>query len=138
MSNSTGDNPPHAKAKARYIEIESVEQFVCTMEWPDTDQPQSVVFTLDDTGLTLVPATAITATKSVPSTESARRDSTLALVAVAAIAAGGVVARYLASRPRKAPAPPTTVTGPALVREAIAETRGNTAAPIGVTGFGRQ
>jgi hypothetical protein len=36
-SNNPGDNPPHAKAKARYQEI--VDQFLCTMERPTSDHP---------------------------------------------------------------------------------------------------
>ena len=122
-----GDNPPHAKAKARYIEIDLVEQFVCTMEWPETDEPQPVVFVLDEDGLTLRPASAT-------SVESARTDSRLALVALAAAALGGLAGGYLASRQRSTP----TTTGPTRIREAIKQTRGTTAAPGGVTGFGRR
>lgn len=33
--NETGDNPPHATAKARYLQIlDSADQFFCTQEWP--------------------------------------------------------------------------------------------------------
>ena len=39
--NDAGDNPPHAKAKARYLQIvDSAGRFVCTDEWPEADQPE--------------------------------------------------------------------------------------------------
>ena len=45
--NDPGDNPPHAKAKARYLQIvDDAGHFVCTGEWPDADQPRPVVFGL--------------------------------------------------------------------------------------------
>ncbi|MDQ2873521.1 MAG: NUDIX hydrolase [Actinomycetota bacterium] len=38
--NNVGDNPPHAKAKARYLQIlDGADQFICTQEWPDPDHP---------------------------------------------------------------------------------------------------
>lgn len=42
-SNQSGDNPPHAKAKARYQEIAPTD-FLCTQEHPDQDQPHPIVF----------------------------------------------------------------------------------------------
>lgn len=42
-SNQSGDNPPHAKAKARYQEI-APTAFLCTQEHPDQDQPHPIVF----------------------------------------------------------------------------------------------
>lgn len=43
--NADGDNPPHAKAKARYEEI-APNGFLCTGEHPNTEKPQPIVFTL--------------------------------------------------------------------------------------------
>jgi hypothetical protein len=42
-SNQSGDNPPHAKAKARYQEIAPTD-FLCTQEHPDQDQPHPIIF----------------------------------------------------------------------------------------------
>jgi beta-lactamase superfamily II metal-dependent hydrolase len=52
-TNKKGDNPPHAKAKARYQEI-APNDFICTGEHPDADSPEPIVFELSDDGLTLV------------------------------------------------------------------------------------
>ena len=48
-SNSSGDNPPHAKAKARYEEI-AKGGFLCTHD--DGGDGEPLWFTSDDTGLT--------------------------------------------------------------------------------------
>lgn len=48
-SNNKGDNPPHAKAKARYEEI-APTGFLCTCEHPDTDAPEPIVFELTENG----------------------------------------------------------------------------------------
>lgn len=131
-SNSAGDNPPHAKAKARYVEIEAVARFVCTMEWPDADRPQPVVFEIGQGGLALWPAT--TAVKSHTAARSLQRGSRLGLIAGAAAAAAGVIAAgYSARRGRTAP----DATGPDTIREAITQTRGKAKAPTSVTGFGQ-
>ena len=42
-SNQSGDNPPHARAKARYQEIAPTD-FLCTQEHPDHEQPHPIVF----------------------------------------------------------------------------------------------
>ena len=42
-ANQKGDNPPHAKAKARYEEIVPTG-FFCTQEHIDEEQPQPIVF----------------------------------------------------------------------------------------------
>jgi hypothetical protein len=42
-SNQSGENPPHAKAKARYQEIAPTD-FLCTQEHSDQDQPHPIVF----------------------------------------------------------------------------------------------
>jgi len=53
--NAEGDNPPHAKAKKRYQEIVP-DEFICTQEHPNADNPEPVVFELDEEGLSyLVP-----------------------------------------------------------------------------------
>ena len=49
-SNKSGDNPPHAKAKARYEEI-APDGFMCTMEHPSTAAPEAIVFDLTEQGL---------------------------------------------------------------------------------------
>ena len=51
-SDKKGDNPPHAKAKNRYEEIVKNE-FLCTQEYPNEENPQPLVFELAENGLTL-------------------------------------------------------------------------------------
>jgi hypothetical protein len=48
-SNQSGDNPPHAKAKARYQEI--TETFLCTQEHPNKKNPQPIVFSVTADGI---------------------------------------------------------------------------------------
>jgi hypothetical protein len=53
-SNKPGDNPPHAKAKARYEEIVDSGRFLCSQEHPDMDAPEPIVFRLGDSELEYV------------------------------------------------------------------------------------
>lgn len=48
-SNAEGDNPPHAKAKNRYQEIVP-DDFICTQEHPNEDNPEPIVFELNENG----------------------------------------------------------------------------------------
>lgn len=41
-TNDPGDNPPHAKAKEQYMTF--AEEFMCTHEHPDKDNPQPIIF----------------------------------------------------------------------------------------------
>lgn len=70
-SNQSGDNPPHAKAKARYQEIAPTD-FLCTQEHPRQDQPQPIVFEATSNGFVYLkpaapakPSTAATLTSAV-------------------------------------------------------------------------
>lgn len=49
-SNNPGDNPPHAKAKARYEEIVP-DKFLCTQEHPNEETPEPIIFSLEADGL---------------------------------------------------------------------------------------
>ncbi len=69
--NQKGDNPPHAKAKKRYEEITTT--FICTMEHPNEENPEPVVFTVED-GEVKFTGTAATA-KSASAAASAARGS---------------------------------------------------------------
>jgi hypothetical protein len=51
-SNSPGDNPPHAKAKARYEEIVS-GQFLCTGEYSTPDNMRPIILTNTPRGVVL-------------------------------------------------------------------------------------
>ena len=106
--NDPGDNPPHAMAKARYLQIlDSAEQFICTQEWPDTRPAQPVVFALDDGGLDLLAppepreqesADAVrkhAAAPAVPAVSGA--GILIALFAAAVAALGPGVVRWLAA-----------------------------------------
>jgi len=52
-SNSAGDNPPHAKAAARYRELVDSGNFLCTGEHPTAEEPEPIVFSVDDEGVKL-------------------------------------------------------------------------------------
>ncbi|WP_433077731.1 hypothetical protein ACQP1P_35320 [Dactylosporangium sp. CA-052675] len=125
-SNTPGQNPPHVKAKDRYSEI--ADEFICTMEYPTVATPQPVVFGLTNDGFVLVDPVDVEESKSL--VEASRSGRRLALVAGAAALVGPAYAYQ--HRQRDA----ATVSGPAQVREAIAQARGNTSAPGQVTGFG--
>jgi beta-lactamase superfamily II metal-dependent hydrolase len=47
--NKPHDNPPHVKAKNRYVEIAG-DNFLCTQEHPDKKRPQPIIFKLRDDG----------------------------------------------------------------------------------------
>ena len=51
--NKEGDNPPHAKAKARYEEIVP-DEFLCTGEHPNESDLEPIVFEVTGQGLTYV------------------------------------------------------------------------------------
>jgi hypothetical protein len=44
------DNPPHLPAKDEYVKVVGTEQFFCTSEHPDEDNPQPIVFTVTSEG----------------------------------------------------------------------------------------
>lgn len=50
-SNQSGDNPPHAIAKAQYLRIVPNE-FYCTHEHPSEDNPHPIVFEVTENGFT--------------------------------------------------------------------------------------
>ncbi len=52
-SNSSGDNPPHAKAKIQYKTIVP-NKFICTHEHPDKKDPKPVIFEVKKTGFSYV------------------------------------------------------------------------------------
>lgn len=52
-TNKVGDNPPHAKAAARYRELIDDGHFLCTGEHPAEDAPEPIVFEITDTGVDL-------------------------------------------------------------------------------------
>lgn len=49
-SNKPGENPPHAKAKSRYLEIVP-DEFLCTQEHPNKKNPKPIIFELTAKGL---------------------------------------------------------------------------------------
>lgn len=103
-TNKVGENPPHAKAKARYQEL-GIEDFLCTQEYNSVADPKPIVFALEpDRGLELQPV------------ETVERGSIgKALAAVATAAAVGVgtlaAARTAVQRARCADAAPAKPVG---------------------------
>lgn len=55
-ANNSGDNPPHAKAKRRYQEIVP-DEFLCTQEHPNEEEPEPIVFAVDASGFTYMKPT---------------------------------------------------------------------------------
>ncbi len=52
--NSSGDNPPHAKAKNRYLEITaSADNFLCTGEYSTEKELRPIIFTVTAKGIEL-------------------------------------------------------------------------------------
>jgi beta-lactamase superfamily II metal-dependent hydrolase len=108
-SNQPGDNPPHAKAKARYREL-GIEDFLCTQESGDINAPEPIIFTLTPgVGLELQPAEA----GETASLEKA------ALVGIAGMVAAIAVPKLVG-----------------ILRAAIKRARGADAAPTKPVGFG--
>jgi hypothetical protein len=52
-SNSSGDNPPHIKARRRYEEIVNTG-FLCTGEHSTAENPRPIIFTTNENGITLI------------------------------------------------------------------------------------
>jgi len=73
-TNQEGDLPPHAKAKARYVEIKPTA-FICTHEYPSERAPSGVVFELTKEGFVLVPASGPLTGKSLGAAVAAARES---------------------------------------------------------------
>ena len=69
-SNSPGDNPPHAKAKNRYLEI--CDTFVCTGEHPDEENPKPLIFESTATGIVFLGVAPVVATTAAAQVEKAR------------------------------------------------------------------
>ena len=76
-SDSPGDNPPHAKAAARYRELVDSGHFLCTGEHPSEEAPEPIVFSVDNEGVGLRTASvAAAAGSSVPKALKDARGST--------------------------------------------------------------
>lgn len=71
-TNKSGDNPPHAKAKAQYEAI-APDGFLCTGDDDDSDDP--IVFQVDTTGISLVSASDTEASKAAAAITAARGGS---------------------------------------------------------------
>ena len=53
VTNELGDNPPHAKAKEQY-ELIVPNEFLCTHEHKEKENPEPIIFEVTDEGLTYV------------------------------------------------------------------------------------
>ena len=63
-SNSAGDNPPHAKAAARYRELVDDGHFLCTGEYPKKDELEPIVLEVSEDGVTLREGASVAAASS--------------------------------------------------------------------------
>lgn len=52
-SNDSGDNPPHAQAKNRYLELVEDDHFLVTGEFPSEENTEPIVFRVTDDGCSL-------------------------------------------------------------------------------------
>ena len=142
--NDPGDNPPHAKAKARYLQIvDNADHFICTGQWPDADHPRPVVFGLGAGGLALIdPPDLDDSERAFTSAakaagETAIPDGAVAgvLIMLAAAAAAGL-ARWL--KTRRAAVKQDREPGLDRAQRAVSAARGRDAAPRQPVGFGRR
>lgn len=108
-SNQPGDNPPHAKAKARYREL-GIEDFLCTQEYGDINAPEPIIFTLTP-GVGLEP-------QPTEAGETASLEKAV-LIGIAAVAVGAIAPKVVG-----------------ILRAAIKRVRGADAAPTKPVGFG--
>jgi hypothetical protein len=148
-SNQPGDNPPHAKAKARYEEIVA-DPLLCTAEHPSTDAPRPIVFGLvAGEGLVLVPVEDLEADLSEDLATAGwgdramrltpRRARLLTTLGLAAAIGAGV---GLARRPRPpwpaGRASAEEASGLGRAQQAVQAARRTDAAPAVPVGFGRR
>ena len=142
--NDAGDNPPHAQAKARYLQIlDSAGQFVCTQEWPEAGQPSPVVFGLGADGLRLLDpsaiddgAQALAAARKAAGESAALSGAAAGILIMLAAAAAAGLARWLSRR--RAAARPDSGPGLDRAQRAVTSARGRDAAPRQPVGFGRR
>jgi hypothetical protein len=127
-----GNNPPHRKAADRYREVVEAGNFVCTMEWPSTDEPSPVMFGVDAAGARILSGGVVELwARAAVEKAAAGPRRRLAAVAAAASAAGSLAAARSGGT-----APVTdTRTGPERVQDAAAASRGPQA-PAATIGFG--
>jgi hypothetical protein len=137
--NDSGDNPPHAVAKNRYLEIvESPDKFLCTAEWPTREDPRPVAFGVGDDGLVLLDPVAVDQAEHEDGMQESLSKSAAVLVGLAAAPfAAEALRRWRARRTGSAPAPDRA---PGLVRarEGVQASRGPNAAPSHPIGHGLQ
>ena len=76
-SNDKGDNPPHAKAKAKYLDIVDNDDFVCTVENSSTSSPEPVVIDTSDGELAVRNAAVVVSSPNIiskPAAEEALKE----------------------------------------------------------------
>jgi hypothetical protein len=142
LGNQSGDNPPHAKAKSRYLGIlPTAARFVCTQEWPDEDDPHPVAFALTANGLTLLdPTTVDRAAATVENLSKATTCSPQDVGVLVALAATPLVVAGIRrwSERRAATKRPTPKSGLDRAQQAIDSARGQATPPRQRVGFGRR
>jgi hypothetical protein len=144
-SDQKGLNPPHAKAKARYLAIiKSEDHFVCTSEWPDEDDPQPVAFGLTASGLALLPAETVERTVSesagigkAAQARSGQDSGVLIALAASGLVAAGAVAVKRWSQRRATKRQAEQPDGLGRVQQAVDDARGQSTPPSRHVGFGR-
>ena len=125
-SDAPGANPPHLKARRCYEAI--AEDFRCTAEEPDADDPAPLIFALTTDGLALV-----TPEVAVESKSMAESGMKIAASAAAVGVLGAIALNWWRSRPDRE----SRQTGTTTLRDATAVARGDSSPPTQVVGFGR-
>jgi len=133
-ADTTGDNPPHLKARDRYQEI--VDDLVlCTMEHGSAEAPSAVVFELDNDGLHLLEPALVEA--SARSVEKGFTGQPGRLGVVASKAAQYAQRMSAAAPGWWRPAQPGTP-GADRLGQAVVTDRGDDTAPTTAVGFGKR
>jgi hypothetical protein len=123
--------------------VDTEDRFICTQEWPDTDQPCPVVFGLSADGLNLLDsavlddsAQAAAAVAKAAARSTAPDGAAAGVLIMLAVAAAAGLARLMDKRR----AAPERYREPGLDRaqRAVTAARGHDEAPRQPVGFGRQ
>ena len=134
--NDSGDNPPHAVARYRYLEIVArPELFLCTAEWPSAEQPRPIAFGVGADGLVLLEPTRLDLAEQEVGAQQSLTKAAAVLAGLAAPFAVETLRRWRARRPGSATAP-SAIPGLVRAKEGVQASRGPNAAPRHPIGHG--
>lgn len=129
-------NPPHRLAKDCYLEIVPEEQFLCTAEWPDAEDPRPIAFGLGPAGFVLLDPVEQEEAEASESRGMALAKATAGILA--GLAAAKVTRAAVTRRLNKPAAPALVRTGLDRVQDAVAANRDGNTPPNQRIGFGQR